>query len=78
MVKADQRANDGWAVLIAQGQEEGSIRSDTDPHVAAVVLQGLLRGIAAILLTAPDRTYALRARQTVDTWLAAALTPPDG
>jgi len=78
MAEADQRAYDGWAVLIARGQAEGSIRSDVDPQVAGIVLQGLLRGIAAILLTTPDRTYALRARQTVDTWLAAAIAPPVG
>jgi AcrR family transcriptional regulator len=78
MVEADHRAYDHWAQLITRGQVEGSIRSDVDPRVAAIVLQGLLRGIAAILLSEPDRTYALRARQTVDTWLAAALAPPAG
>jgi AcrR family transcriptional regulator len=76
MVEADHRAYDGWAELIARGQGEGSIRSDIEPRVAAIVLQGLLRGIAAILLTEPDRTYALRSRETVDTWLGAALAPP--
>jgi AcrR family transcriptional regulator len=78
MVEADHRAYDGWAELITRGQVEGSIRSDVEPRVAAIVLQGLIRGIAAILLTEPDRTYTLRSRQTVDKWLAAALTPPPG
>jgi AcrR family transcriptional regulator len=78
MVEADHRAYDGWAELIARGQVEGSIRSDVEPRAAAIVLQGLLRGIAAILLTEPDRTYVLRSRETVDTWLGAALAPPVG
>jgi AcrR family transcriptional regulator len=75
MVKADQRAFDGWAELIAQGRADGSIRSDVDPPVAAIILQGLIRGIAAILVTNADRTYALRSRQTVDKWIAVALAP---
>jgi AcrR family transcriptional regulator len=75
MVEADRRAFDGWADLIIQGQVDGSIRSDVDPPVAAIVLQGLIRGVAAILLTNPDQTYALRSRQAVDKWLAAALAP---
>jgi AcrR family transcriptional regulator len=75
MVEADQRAYDGWAELIAQGQVDGSIRSDVDPNVAAVVLQALIRGMAAILLTKADRTHALRGRQTVNQWLGAALAP---
>ncbi len=78
MVDADQRAYDGWAELIARGQVEGSIRSDVEAGVAAIVLQGLMRGVAAVLLTQSDRKDALRARQTVDTWLAAALAPPVG
>jgi AcrR family transcriptional regulator len=75
MVEADRRAFDGWAELIAQGQVDGSIRSDVEPPVAAIVLQGLIRGVAAILLTKPTQTYALRSRQAVDKWLAAALAP---
>jgi AcrR family transcriptional regulator len=76
MVEADQRAYDGWAELIAQGHVDGSIRSDVDADVAAIVLQALIRGMAAILLTKEDRTYALRGRQTVNQWLGAALAPP--
>jgi AcrR family transcriptional regulator len=75
MVEADRRAFDGWAELIKQGQVDGSIRSDVDPPVAAIVLQGLIRGVAGMLLTNPDRTYALRSREAVDRWLAAALVP---
>ena len=51
MLEADQRSYDGWADLIRRGQEDGSIRSDLDPTAAAVVLFGLMRGVAALLLT---------------------------
>lgn len=78
MVEADQRAYDGWAELVRRGQVDGSIRSDLDPSVAAVVIQGLIRGVAAMLLTDRDQRYAPDSRQTVDTWLAAALIPPEG
>jgi AcrR family transcriptional regulator len=78
MAEADQRAYDGWAELIARGQGDGSIRSDVDPEVTAIVLQGLIRGVAAVLLTQPDGKHALQSRQTVDQWLAAALAPPCG
>jgi AcrR family transcriptional regulator len=76
MVEADQRAFDGWADLIAQGQGDGSIRSDIDPRTSAIILQGLLRGTAAMLLTNVDGTSAIGCRETVDKWLAAALAPP--
>jgi AcrR family transcriptional regulator len=78
MVEADKRAHDGWADLITQGHEDGSIRSDVDPRVAAIVLQGLIRGVAAVLLAEHDQTYAVRSRQTVVDWLATALSPTVG
>jgi AcrR family transcriptional regulator len=78
MVEADKRAPDGWADLITQGHKDGSIRSDVDPRVAAIVLQGLIRGVAAVLLAEDDQTYAVRSRQTVVDWLATALSPTVG
>jgi len=78
MVEADKRAHDGWADIITQGHKDGSIRSDVDPRVAAIVLQGLIRGVAAVLLAEHDQTYAIRSRQTVVDWLATALSPTAG
>src|SRR5262245_59087571 len=48
MVDADRASYDGWAELIARGQDEGSIRAEIDPKAVAVVLLGLLRGVAAV------------------------------
>ena len=51
MVEAEQRSYDGWADLIRRGQDDGSIRRDLDPTALAVVLFGMMRGVAALLLT---------------------------
>jgi AcrR family transcriptional regulator len=78
MTEADQRAYVGWADLIEQGREQGSIRADVQPDIAALVLQGLIRGVAAVLLSKSDHNDRRLARQTVDDWLAAALAPKTG
>lgn len=75
MVEADQRSYDGWADLIRRGQLEGSIRVDIDAAAAAVVLFGLLRGVAALLLTESEIKDMRSVRTTCDAWIGAALTP---
>jgi len=73
MLDADRRAYDGWAGLIRRGQHDGSIRPDVDAAASAVVLHGMLRGVAALLLTESEYTDMSRVRGTVDNWIAAAL-----
>jgi hypothetical protein len=73
MVEADRRSFDGWADLIVRGQEEGSIRADVKPRAAAVVLLGLLRGVAAVLLTDAAVGDLDEVRQTCHKWITAAL-----
>lgn len=73
MLDADQRAYDGWAALIGRGQHDGSIRPDLDAAASAVVLHGLLRGVAALLLTESDYTDMTSVRATVDTWITSVL-----
>ncbi len=75
MLEADRRAFDGWARVIKEGQGDGSIRPDIDAGATAVVLHGLTRGVAALLLTESEHTDMRSVRQTVDTLLAAALAP---
>jgi len=75
MLEADQRSYDGWADLIRRGQQEGSIRVDIDAAAAAVVLFGLMRGIAALLLTESEIKDMRLVRTTCDAWIAAALAP---
>src|SRR5262249_32340913 len=73
MLDADQRAFDGWAALIERGQHDGSMRPDLDAAASAVVLHGMLRGVAALLLTESDYTDMTSVRATVDTWISSAL-----
>jgi len=75
MLEADQRSYDGWADLIRRGQHDGSIREDLDPTAAAVVLFGLMRGVAALLLTESEITDMGSVRATCDAWIVAALAP---
>jgi AcrR family transcriptional regulator len=73
MLDADRRAYQGWADLIVRGQQDRSIRTDIDPAASAVILHGLLRGVASLLLTESEYTDMTRVRATVDTWIAAGL-----
>jgi AcrR family transcriptional regulator len=78
MRDADRRSYDGWADLIRHGQQDGSIRQDVDATAAAVALFGLMRGVAALLLTESDITDMRNVRATCDAWIVAALAPHDG
>ena len=73
MLDADRRAYDGWADLINRGQQDGSIRADVDPAASAVILHGMLRGVASLLLTESEHTDMTSVRSTVDQWIAGAL-----
>jgi AcrR family transcriptional regulator len=75
MAEADQRSYDGWADLIARGQEEGSIRKDLSAKAASVVLLGLVRGVAGTLLTDPGVTGLEEVRQMCHDWITTALAP---
>ena len=75
MAEADRPSYEGWAELMAAGQREGSIRGDLDPTAAAVVLQGLLRGVAASLMADSKVADIEAVRQTCHFWITAALAP---
>lgn len=75
MLDADRRSRDGWAGLIEKGQGDGSIRADVDAWTGAVLLQGLVRGVAANLLTDAHLTEKSRVRQTCQVWITSALAP---
>jgi AcrR family transcriptional regulator len=73
MLDADRRAYKGWADLITRGQKDGSIRRDVDPAASAVILHGMLRGVASLLLTEAEDTDMSNVRANVDKWIAGAL-----
>jgi AcrR family transcriptional regulator len=76
MVEADHRSYEGWASHLARGQRDGSIRADLDVEAGAVILHGMLRGIAALVLTGSPSVDLATMRRSVDAWLEYALTPP--
>lgn len=75
MLDADRRSRDGWSGMIENGQRDGSIRTGIDPQATAVLLQALLRGLAASLLvdTHLTREDTGEARKTCQDWLTATL-----
>jgi AcrR family transcriptional regulator len=74
MVAADQRSFDGLTEVIQAGQQDGSVRAGVDPRAAAIVLQGLIRGVAAIYLTHSELTHLDAIRQTCQAWIDSALS----
>jgi AcrR family transcriptional regulator len=75
MLDAQESAYTGWADTIREGQRDGSIREDVNPNSAAVVLLGLMRGVAALLLTDAERIDMADVRSTCDDWITRALAP---
>jgi AcrR family transcriptional regulator len=73
MLEAEARAHEGWAGHLRSGQADGSIRTDIDPAASAVILHGMLRGIAAVLLTESAPSDVGRVRRSVDVWIERAL-----
>jgi AcrR family transcriptional regulator len=78
MHEAERRSFRGWGGLIEYGQEDGSIRDDIDPTTAAVLLQGILRGVAAMLLTDGAIVEMSRVREACGKVVTAGLAPVDG
>jgi len=76
MRQADQRNYDGWAELVTVGQQDGSVRPDIEAGPTAVLLTGMIRGVAALLLTDSEITDMRHVRETCRTWITAALAPP--
>ena len=51
MADAERRSYEGLSQRIASGQDEGSVRNDVDAMATAVLLHGLMRGVAALYLS---------------------------
>jgi AcrR family transcriptional regulator len=73
MMEAERRSYEGLSQLIASGQEDGSIRADIDPTAAAVLLLGLMRGVASLQLTDSAVTDMRSVRKTCQDWISSAL-----
>jgi AcrR family transcriptional regulator len=73
MADAERRSYEGLSQLIASGQADGSVRSGVDPMANAVLLHGLMRGLAALFLAEDCAADTQLVRQTCHEWIAAAL-----
>lgn len=82
MADAERRSYEGLSDVITSGQRDSSIRPDADPTASAVMLLGMMRGIAALLLTDSALTDMRRVRNTCRDWVTFSLarTPigPEG
>ena len=75
MADAERRSYEGLSERIAAGQQDGSVRSDVDPMTNAVLLHGLMRGVAALFLSDSHPADMHAVRRTCHEWIASALAP---
>jgi AcrR family transcriptional regulator len=75
MADAERRSYAGLSQRIAAGQADGSVRKDVDPMASAVLLHGLMRGVAALFLSNDGPADMRSVRRTCHEWIAAALAP---
>ncbi len=73
MADAERRGYEGLSQLIISGQEDGSVRPDVDPVATAVLLLGLMRGLAGLRLTDSGLTDMRGVRKTCRDWIASSL-----
>ena len=74
MVAATRRSVEQWTETIHAGQRDGSIRADLDPAATVVVLLGMMRGVAGLLLTDSELVDTEQARHVAQEWITAALS----
>ena len=75
MADAEQRSYEGLSQLIVSGQQDGSVRTDVDPMASAVLLHGLMRGVAALFLSDGGPADMRTVRRTLHEWISSALAP---
>jgi len=73
MADAERRSYEGLSQLIVAGQDDGSVRTDVDPTASAVLLHGLMRGVAALFLNDGGPANMRTVRLTCHEWIASAL-----
>jgi AcrR family transcriptional regulator len=75
MADAERRSYEGLSRQIASGRDDGSVRADVDPMASAVLLHGLMRGVAALFLSDSRPADMHAVRRTCHEWIASALAP---
>jgi AcrR family transcriptional regulator len=75
MADAERRSYEGLSQRIAKGQDDGSVRKDVDPMASAVLLHGLMRGVAALFLSDSHPADMDSVRRACGEWIASSLAP---
>ena len=75
MADAERRSYEGLSQRIAKGQDDGSVRKDVDPMASAVLLHGLMRGVAALFLSDSRPADMDGVRRACVEWIALSLAP---
>jgi len=75
MADAERRSYEGLSQLIVSGQDDGSVRTDVDAMASAVLLHGLMRGVAALFLGDGGAADMRTVRRTCHEWISSALVP---
>jgi len=73
MADAERRSYEGLSQLIISGQQDGSVRADVDPIATAVLLHGLMRGLAALRLTDSGLTDMRGVSSACREWISSSL-----
>ena len=73
MEDAERRSYEGLSRLITLGQQDGSVRADADPIATAVLLHGLMRGLAALTVADSGLTDISGVRKTCRDWVSSSL-----
>lgn len=76
MVEADHRGLGGWSGMVEKGQRDGSIRDDVAAATCAVLLQGMVRGVAALLMTQPRGAARSDVRRAATAAITSYLRSP--
>lgn len=75
MAESDRETRQYLADFIRAGQADGSVRADLDASAAAVLVMGMARGTAALLLTHPGPADIGHVRQLAGEAITASLRP---
>ena len=75
MKEADQRSYEALAGLVAAGQQDGSIRADLSPIGTAMLVLGVIRGVASLHLIHGQTAGMSNIHSLCRQWLRTCLSP---
>ncbi len=76
VVQSDRQSHQGMTEMIRTGQDDGSVRADLAPNVAAWWVIGMARGLAGLSLNQPEVASTPAIRRLCGDAIIASLAPP--